>query len=63
MLPHTPDAWLDKDATKIGYEVSFSRYFYRPKPLRTLDDIRTDIVALERETEGLLDEIVGSTAG
>ena len=44
---------------KIGYEVSFTRYFYKPKPLRSLEEIRADILALEKETEGLLGEIVG----
>ena len=58
VLPYTPDAWIDEAATKIGYEVSFTRHFYKPQPLRTLDEIRADIVALEKETEGLLDEIV-----
>jgi len=59
VLPHAPDAWVDEEATKIGYEVSFTRYFYKPQPLRTLEAIRADILALERETEGLLSEIVG----
>ena len=45
---------------KIGYEVRFTRYFYKPQPLRTLDEIRADILALEKETEGLLDEIIGA---
>jgi type I restriction enzyme M protein len=58
VLPHVPDAWIDEDATKIGYEVSFTRYFYKPQPLRTLEEIRADILALEEETEGLLHEIV-----
>lgn len=58
VLPYTPDAWLDEAATKIGYEVSFTRHFYKPQPLRTLDEIRADIVTLEKETEGLLGEIV-----
>ena len=56
--PHVPDAWMDPDSTKIGYEISFTRYFYQPKPLRTLDEIRADILAVEREAEGLLDELV-----
>lgn len=60
VLPHAADAWVDKDATKIGYEISFNRYFYKPQPLRTLDDIRADIVALEKETDGLLAEIIGT---
>lgn len=60
VLSHAIDAWVDKDATKIGYEISFSRYFYKAQPLRSLDDIRGDIVALEKETEGLLAEIIGT---
>lgn len=61
VLPHAPDAWFDEGATKIGYEISFNRYFYRPQPLRTLDEIRADILALEKETDGLLKEIVGGS--
>ena len=57
VLPYTPDAWIDESATKIGYEISFTRHFYKPQPLRTLEEIRADIVALEKETEGLLGEI------
>jgi type I restriction enzyme M protein len=59
VLPHVPDAWIDTSSIKIGYEISFTRYFYRPQPLRSLEDIRADILALEKETEGLLDEILG----
>ena len=54
VLPHAPDAWIDESSKKIGYEISFNRYFYKPQPLRTLDEIRADILALEKETEGLL---------
>jgi type I restriction enzyme M protein len=54
-----PDAWIDESKTKIGYEISFTRHFYKPTPLRTLAEIRADIRALEAETEDLLDEIVG----
>ena len=60
VLPHVPDAWIDEEATKIGYELSFTRYFYKPQPLRTLAEISADILALEKETGGLLGEIVGS---
>ena len=59
VLPYAPDAWYQPDSVKIGYEISFTRYFYKPQPMRTLDEIRTDILALEKETEGLLDEIIG----
>lgn len=62
VLPYTLDAWIKEDATKIGYEVSFTRHFYKPLPLRTLEEIRADILALEKETEGLLGEIVGKAA-
>jgi hypothetical protein len=54
VLPHASDAWVGSDATKIGYEISFNRHFYKPPPLRALDQIRADIIALEKETEGLL---------
>jgi type I restriction enzyme M protein len=59
VLPYAPDAWYDSDSIKTGYEVSFTRYFYKPQPLRSLEEIRADILSLEHETEGLLDEIVG----
>ena len=61
VLPYTPDAWLNEGATKIGYEISFTRHFYKPQPLRSLEEIRADIFALEKETEGLLGEIVGGS--
>ena len=63
VLPYAPDAWHDPDSVKTGYEISFTRYFYKPQPLRTLEEIRRDILALERETEGLLTEIIGSQEG
>jgi type I restriction enzyme M protein len=59
VLPYTPDAWMDETKTEIGYEISFTRHFYKPQPLRSLEEIRADILALEKETEGLLTEIVG----
>jgi type I restriction enzyme M protein len=59
VLPHAPDAWIAMDATKVGYEISFARYFYKPTPLRTLQQIRADILILEEQTEGLLQKIVG----
>ena len=62
VLPHAPDAWYDPESVKVGYEVSFTRYFYKPQPLRSLAEIRADILALEKETEGLLGQIVGGEA-
>ena len=59
VLPHASDAWFEESSVKIGYEISFTRHFYKPEQLRSLEEIRADILALERETEGLLTEIVG----
>ena len=61
VLPHVPDAWYDAESVKTGYEISFTRYFYKLQPLRTLEEIRADIVALEKETEGLLGKIIGGS--
>ena len=55
--PTRPDAWIVEADTKIGYEISFTRHFYKPPQLRTLAEISADILALEQETEGLLSEI------
>jgi type I restriction enzyme M protein len=59
VLPYAPDAWYDPESVKIGYEISFTRYFYKPQAMRTLEEIRADILALEKETDGLLGEILG----
>lgn len=61
VLPHAPDAWFDESSVKIGYEISFNRYFYKPQPLRTLEEIRAEILAVRKESEGLLDEIIGGS--
>jgi type I restriction enzyme M protein len=58
VLPYTPDAWVNNDATKVGYEVSFARHFYKPQPLRTLAQIRRDIIDIEREAGGLLGDLL-----
>jgi type I restriction enzyme M protein len=60
VLPYMPDAWVDESKNKIGYEISFTRHFYKPQPLRTLKEIRADILAVEQEAEGLLDELLGT---
>ena len=57
VLPYAADAWYQPDSVKIGYEISFTRYFYKPQPMRTLEEIRADIVALEKETVGLLGDL------
>jgi type I restriction enzyme M protein len=56
--PHVPDAWMDRSKDKVGYEISFTKYFYEYQPLRPLAEIKADILKLEAETEGLLGEIL-----
>jgi type I restriction enzyme M protein len=58
VLPFAPDAWWDKNDTKIGYEINFSKYFYKHQPPRAMTDIAKDIFAIEQETDGLLKEII-----
>lgn len=48
--PHLPEAWIDETRTKIGYEINFTKYFYEFKPLRSLAEIKSDILALEEKT-------------
>jgi type I restriction enzyme M protein len=59
ILPYTPDAHVDKTKAVIGYELSFTKYFYKPNTLRSLEDIKSDIRSIEQETDGLLNEILG----
>ena len=59
IFPYTPDAWIDMDSIQIGYELSFTKYFYKPVQLRPLTEIRDDIRAIEKETDGMLNEIFG----
>lgn len=60
VLPHVPDAWIDEGATRIGYEILFARYFYKPERTRNLEEIKAELYALEDESEGLLARIVGA---
>lgn len=62
VMPYARDAWVVEGSERIGYEISFTRYFYKPQKLRTLAEIEADIRALEAETEGLLEDILASTA-
>ncbi|HEV2882843.1 MAG TPA: class I SAM-dependent DNA methyltransferase [Pyrinomonadaceae bacterium] len=58
VLPHISDAWVDHSKTKIGYEINFTKYFYQYKPLRSLEEIRADILALEAETDGMIKAVI-----
>ena len=57
--PHLPDSWLDRKKDKVGYEINFNRYFYQYTPLRSLEEIADEMLALERKSEGLLNEVLG----
>ncbi|MEW6505864.1 MAG: hypothetical protein AB1457_18075 [Chloroflexota bacterium] len=59
-LTRQADAWYDPESVKTGYEINFNRYFYKPKALRSLEEIRAELLAVEKETEGLLGEILGN---
>ena len=63
VLPHVPDAWIDESATRIGYEISFTRHFYKPPQLRSREEIKAELESLQAEAEGLLDEIIAPTGG
>ena len=55
---HISEAWLNMESVKIGYEISFNKYFYRHKPLRSLAEVAQDILALEKQADGLISEIL-----
>lgn len=57
--PHVEEAWINLDSVKIGYEISFNKYFYRHKPLRSLEEVTKDILALEEKADGLISDILG----
>jgi type I restriction enzyme M protein len=56
--PHLPNSWMDREKDKVGYEINFTKYFYQYKPLRGLGDITSDLLELEKESEGIFKEIV-----
>ena len=57
--PHVPDSWIDREKDKVGYEINFNRYFYQYTPLRSLKEITDELLALERKSENLLNEVLG----
>ena len=56
--PYAPDAWVDAKKTQIGYELSFTKYFYKHVTLRSMEEIVADLRGIEAETEGILNTIV-----
>ena len=59
--PHVDEAWINMDNVKIGYEISFNKYFYRHKPLRSLEEVADEIIDLEQSSKGLIAQILGIT--
>ena len=60
VLPYAPDAWYVPESVRIGYEISFTRHFYKPTPLRPLEEIRADIIELEEKTKGIIGKIINT---
>jgi len=59
--PHVAEAWLNMESVKIGYEISFNKYFYCHKPLRSLETVAQEILTLEKQADGLIAQILGLT--
>ena len=59
VYPYVPDAIIDIDSAVVGYELSFTKYFYKPAELRSIAEIKADIAAIEEDTDGLLNLILG----
>lgn len=57
--PYAQDSWVDSDSASIGYELSFTKYFYKPVEVRSVEDIISDIQSIEKDTDGLLAAITG----
>jgi len=59
ILPYANDAWIDEKSIVIGYEINFTKYFFTPAELRSVEDIIADIQSIEFDTDGLLTSIIG----
>ena len=62
VLTYAPDAYVDESKTQIGYEISFTKYFYKPVELRSMNEIIEELYALEKESDGMMAEILGGLA-
>lgn len=59
VIPFAPDAYIDEKKTQIGYEISFTKYFYKPNKMRSIENITADLERLENEADGMLKDILG----
>lgn len=58
VLPHLPNSWIDKSKNQVGYEINFTKYFYKYKPLRPLEEITQNLLDLEKESDGLFHKLI-----
>jgi type I restriction enzyme M protein len=57
--PHIPESWMDRSKDSVGYEINFTKYFYQYKPLRSLSDLTKELLDLEKESDGLMNKLIG----
>ena len=57
--PHLPESWMDRSKDSVGYEINFTKYFYKYKPLRSLEDLTKELLDLEKESDGLMNKLIG----
>jgi len=57
--PHLPESWMDRSKDSVGYEINFTKYFYKYKPLRSLNDLTKELLDLEKESDGLMNKLIG----
>ena len=57
--PHLSESWMDSSKDSIGYEINFTKYFYQYKPLRSLNDLTKELLDLEKESDGLMNKLIG----
>ena len=57
--PHLPESWMDRSKDSVGYEINFTKYFYQYKPLRSLSDLTKELLDLEKESDGLMNKLIG----
>jgi type I restriction enzyme M protein len=57
--PHLPESWMDRNKDSVGYEINFTKYFYKYKPLRSLEELTNELLDLEKESDGLMNKLIG----
>jgi type I restriction enzyme M protein len=57
--PHLPESFIDRNKDSVGYEINFTKYFYQYKPLRSIEDLTKELLDLEKESDGLMNKLIG----